>query len=141
MMDVEESLQRFGLHPASDVLEEIRLLLIEETARESRQQGDGDTELMKLCCVQLFAAGQLEDIRLIYLAKAASMDAAAAIDVQLLCGAGLPETKRYLAHQHDDVGRAALAQIVESERAGDFTDFSVGTQMDAYRDYYSEDED
>jgi len=140
VMDVEESLRRYGLSPAPTALADVRQLLADETARESREQGAGDTELMRLCCVQLFAGANVEDVRAVYLAKTASMDADAAIEVQLLCGAGLDETKRYLAGQDDEVARAALSRIVDSEGAGDFTDFAVATQMDAYREYYSDDE-
>jgi hypothetical protein len=60
---------------------------------ERRSQGDGDTALTKLCCVQLFNAGVLDDVLLIWQAKEASWDAHNAIDVQLLRGAGLKETK------------------------------------------------
>jgi hypothetical protein len=66
---------------------------------ERRGQGDGDTALTKLCCVQLFNAGVLDDVLLIWQAKEASWDAHNAIDVQLLGGAGLKETKAYLGDQ------------------------------------------
>ena len=32
-------------------------MLQAQTTLERQSQGDGDTELMKLCCVQLFNAG------------------------------------------------------------------------------------
>jgi len=59
-----------------------------EAGKERRAQGDGDTELMKLCCVQLFNAGAVGDALAIWRAKTASWDAHCSIDVQLLCGAG-----------------------------------------------------
>ncbi|MGW2520803.1 hypothetical protein ACWC09_28050 [Streptomyces sp. NPDC001617] len=74
-MDEDESLHRYGLHPAGADLDEVRGLLAEQTRLETRAQGDGDTELMKLCCVQLFNAGVLEDVLPIGQAKSASMDA------------------------------------------------------------------
>ncbi|MCZ4511460.1 hypothetical protein O3Q52_25380 [Streptomyces sp. ActVer] len=58
-MDEDESLHRYGLHPAGANLDEVRGLLAARTRLEKRAQGDGDTELMKLCCVQLFNAGTL----------------------------------------------------------------------------------
>ncbi|MFJ7048809.1 hypothetical protein ACIQVC_36210 [Streptomyces sp. NPDC101112] len=39
---------------------------------------------MKPCCVQLFNAGSLDDVLLIWKAKSASMDADGSIDIQLL---------------------------------------------------------
>jgi hypothetical protein len=47
---------------------------------------------MKLCCVQLFNAGDLDDVLRVWAAKRASFDVGCSIDVQLLCGgcAGLP---------------------------------------------------
>ena len=41
-------------------------------ARERQRQGDGDTKLMKLCCVQLFNAGLPADVLLIWQAKESS---------------------------------------------------------------------
>ncbi|WP_063857212.1 MULTISPECIES: hypothetical protein [unclassified Kitasatospora] len=48
-MDEDECLRRYGLRPGGADLDEIRLLLAERTARERRSQGEGDTEVMKLC--------------------------------------------------------------------------------------------
>ena len=80
-MDEDESLHRYGLHPTGTDLDEVRDLLTAQTRLEKRAQGDGDTELMKLCCVQLFCAGVLDDVLLIWRAKTASMDADGSIDI------------------------------------------------------------
>ena len=56
-MDEDESLRRYGLRPAETDLDAIRQLLAEQTELEHHRQGDADTALMKLCCVQLFNAG------------------------------------------------------------------------------------
>jgi hypothetical protein len=77
--------------------------------------GAGNTELMKLCCVQLFSAGLLQDVLLIWRAKVASMDADASIDVHLLCGAGLNETKAFL----ESLEEAAKTALVESSVASE----------------------
>jgi hypothetical protein len=68
----DESLRRYGLSPAAGDLDEVREILAVQAARERRHQGDGDTELMKLCCVQLFNAGFLTDALLIWHAKESS---------------------------------------------------------------------
>jgi hypothetical protein len=61
----DESLRRYGLYPADGHWDEVREMLAVQAARERQHQGDGDTELMKLCCVQLFNAGFLPDVLLI----------------------------------------------------------------------------
>ena len=83
-------------------------------------EGDGNTELMKLCCVQLFNAGIPDDVRTIWEAKASSWDAHCSIDVQVLCGAGLEQTKAYLVGLESDNAVAALAYVLSCEEAGDF---------------------
>jgi hypothetical protein len=132
----DESLRRYGLRPAGADLDQVRQLLDTQAALERRSQGDGDTGLMKLCCVQLFDAGSLDDVLRIWAAKRASFDAGCSIDVQLLCGAGLEETKAYLAADGSDGAAAALDCLLCCEQAGDFTDFSVENRSRWYREYY-----
>ncbi|WP_460068837.1 hypothetical protein [Streptomyces sp. YKOK-I1] len=135
-MDEDESLHRYGLHPAGADLDEVRGLLTARTRLEKRAQGDGDTELMKLCCVQLFNAAVLEDVLLIWRAKTAGMDADCSIDIQLLCGSGLATTKAYLSSRHLPEAGAALRRLLRCEAAGDFEDFSVEGLSARYADYY-----
>jgi hypothetical protein len=132
----DESLRRYGLRPTGEDLDEVRELLKTQTALERQSHGDGDTDLMKLCCVQLFHAGDLRDVLLIWQAKSSSWDALHSIDVQLLCGAGLDQTKAYLADEGSESTAAALDYLLECEAAGDFTDFSVERQSDWYSSYY-----
>ncbi|WP_405731216.1 hypothetical protein OG607_33005 [Streptomyces sp. NBC_01537] len=124
-MDEEASIDRYGLHPVGTDLDEVRELLRVQTGHELPSQGAGDTELMKLCCVQLFNGSTLDDTLLIWRAKTASMDAACSIDVQLLCGQGLAETKAYFANLRTSEAEAALQQVLECEEAGGFEGFSV----------------
>ena len=65
-MNEDESLQRYGLRPTGDALDQVRGILQEQAALECRRQGDGDTTLMKLCCVQLFNAGSPDDVLAIW---------------------------------------------------------------------------
>ncbi|MGI5137417.1 MULTISPECIES: hypothetical protein [unclassified Streptomyces] len=136
-MDEDESLHRYGLHPAGASLDEVRELLALQTQMEQVAQGNGDTELMKLCCVQLFNAGALDDVLLIWKAKSASMDADCSIDVQLLCGSGLPDTKAYLSAQRLPEAKAVLRRLLDAEEAGDFEDFSVEGHSAQYAAYYT----
>ena len=136
-MDEDDSLRQYGLHPVGANLDEVRALLTVQTRLEGRAQGDGDTALMKLCCVQLFNAGTLEDVLLIWWAKSASMDADCSIDVQLLCGSGLATTKAYLSSQHLPEAEAALRQLLRCEAAADFEDFSVEGHSAFYAAYYA----
>lgn len=138
-MDEDESLHRYGLHPRGESLDEVRELLSLQAANERVAQGRGDVALMKLCCVQLFNAGELGDVVFIWRAKTASMDADCSIDVQLLCGAGLVETKAFLASQPMPEAEAALRYLAACETAGDFEDFSVTKWSESYADYYTED--
>ncbi|WP_326604320.1 hypothetical protein [Streptomyces sp. NBC_01800] len=135
-MDEDESLHRYGLHPTGADLDEVRGLLRAQTRLEQRAQGDGDTELMKLCCVQLFNAGALDDVLLIWNAKTASMDAGCSIDIQLLCGSGLVSTKAHLASQRSPEADAALQRLLVCEQAGDFDGFSAAMLSAQYAAYY-----
>ena len=135
-MTEDEHLAAFGLRPSPEDLPAIRSVLDAETSRERTAQGSGDTELMKLCCVQLFNSGRPDDILLIWRAKDASFDAACSIDVQLLCGSGLQQTKTYLSEQATPDAQAALSYLTECEEAGDFVDFSVVECTREWSSYY-----
>ncbi|MFI7553237.1 hypothetical protein ACIBQ2_26245 [Micromonospora sediminimaris] len=135
-MDEDELLHRYGLHPAAEHLDQIRDLLTAQTELERQSQGHGDTEVMKLCCVQLFNAGVMSDVLTIWRAKSSSWDASCSIDVQLLCGGGLAGTQAYLLTEGSEDAAQALDYIRRSEAAGDFADFSVEKQAASYADYY-----
>ncbi|MFJ6728511.1 hypothetical protein ACIQPQ_26805 [Streptomyces sp. NPDC091281] len=136
-MNEDDSLERYGLRPEGDDLEEVRRLLRAHTERERRAQGDGDTLLMRLCCVQLFNAGHLDDVLLVWGAKTASMDAFCSIDVQLLCGAGLSETRAHLAAQDGPEAAAALSRVDECDEAGDFESFTAEEWSARYAEHYA----
>ncbi|MFJ8694241.1 hypothetical protein [Streptomyces roseolilacinus] len=136
-VDEEQWLLRHGLRPDERGLDEVRTLLEEQIRLERRSQGDGDTPLMKLCCVQLFHAGRLDDVPLIWRAKTAGFDAHCSIDVQLLCGAGLSRTKAYLESRQDAESRAALERLLHCEEADDFDGFSPARQSALYVAYYA----
>lgn len=137
-MNVEQSIKIYGLQPKTSNLDQIRRILREEIERERHQQGLGNTELIKLCCIQLFSVGQLGDVNLIWQAKTASMDSDGSVDIQLLCGAGLGETKKFLRKLNLDWSRAALTRIEECEESRDFDGFSTAEQMKFYREYYGD---
>lgn len=137
-MTEDEHLVAFGLRPRTEDLPAIRSLLASQTARERAAEGEGDTTLMKLCCVQLFNSGELADVLRIWRAKQASFDAAASIDVQLLCVAGLDQTRAYLSEQGSAEAEAALRYLTECEAAGDFDDFSVQAYASWWSTYYGD---
>ena len=132
-MDENESLRRFGLRPEAADLDEIRAALHAQAQLDQMEQ---NTELMKLCCVQLFNAGPVEDSLTVWRAKESSWDAHNAIDVQLLCGAGLAATQAYLEAEGSEEATAALAYLRDCEAAGDFTGFSVSEQAAWYAEYF-----
>jgi hypothetical protein len=129
----DESLRRYGLRPSPADLPQIRKALLAEADLE---QQDQDTELMKLCCVQLFNAGQLDDVLLIWQAKESSFDAHCSIDVQLLCGAGLAATKAHLEADGSPDAAHALEYLLGCEAAGNFDGFSVTEQARWWAEYY-----
>lgn len=131
-MTEDQALEEFGLRPSLEALNRIRELLLTESDRERQSQGAGDTELMKLLCVQLFSRGLVGDVLRIWHAKTSSFDSDCSFDVQLLCGPGLQPTKRYLEEQTCEEARSALARIAH----GDFEDFSPETWLEYHRQYY-----
>ena len=136
----EECLRRFGTSPAHEQLEEIRAVLDAETQRERQAQGRGDTQIMRLCCFLLFRAGLLEDVPRIWRAKTSSMDADASIDLQLLCGAGLERTKKYLRELGSDEAEAASRRLLTNEVSGELDGFSVDVYAASQEAYYAGDE-
>jgi hypothetical protein len=135
-MTEDDLLERFGLPPHESALDEIRSILERESARERSEQGAGDTEVIRLCCAQLFSHGHTDDVLRIWSAKSASFDADISVDVQLLCGPGLVETTEFLRMNSDPAAAAALARIVKCECAGDFDDFDPKSALAGYRHYY-----
>ena len=139
-MKIEEIIIEFGIKIKFADLEKIRNLLDRQIELESKGQGNGDTELMKLFCVQLFGFGAPGDILRIWRAKSASFDASVSIDVQLLCGAGLEATKLYLRSRAESTAAEALSQIAKCESAGDFEHFDPELALSRYEAYYVEPE-
>ena len=132
-MDEDENLRRYGLRPSVDDLDECRDIL---RAQARPGQEDQDTELMKLSCVQLFNAGHLNDVLTIWQAKESSWDAHCALDVQLLCAAGLDATKAHLTADGSEAAAEALRYLDECEAAGDFNQFFVDQHALSWARYY-----
>ncbi len=135
-MNIDEIIEKFGLMPEQEDINTIRDLLRDQIAKETREQGSGDTEVMRLLCVQLFNFGNVEDISLIWDAKMTSMDAGIAIEVQLLCGIGIEQTKEYLLNCTYQWANKVFQYLIECEQSGDFLNFSKENQMDFYREYF-----
>lgn len=90
----DKLLTKYTLNPNIKNLEEIRNLLHEEMAIENLE----DHEYLKTLCFLLFIIGDVNDSILIWKAKNKDFDAVCYIDGEFLCGAGLKETKVYLAN-------------------------------------------
>ncbi|GAB3452210.1 hypothetical protein [Actinophytocola sediminis] len=140
-MNADECLARYGLRPDPSVLPELRALLAHETeieraayAGESAADDiETDHELMRLVSAQLFGIGSLADVPLLWRAKRTSMDTSSAIDIQMLCGAGLDETEAYLSANGPE---EALDYLRQCRDAGDFDDFTPAGRMVEYEWYY-----
>ena len=131
-MDEDELLAAYGTRPPTDALPRIRELL-DALAREGAA---ADTLSMKLLCVHLFNTASVDDVLRIWRAKESSWDAHAAIDVRLLCGAGLDVTKSHLAQDGSDEARAALDHITACEAAGDFEEFDPESETAYFEHWY-----
>lgn len=129
---VEAQLEKYTLNPNPKFAEEIREIIHQEIADENRE----DNEILKLSCAQLFAIGQVEDSLLIWRAKQSDFDAACYLDIQLLCGAGLEQTKAFLSNQDTPEAKEALKYLLECEEAGDFDEFTVESQDQEHHRYF-----
>ncbi len=133
-MTTEESIARYGLRPVEKHLADIRAILADDVQAELDGRGRED-DLALLCCVQLFSAALPDDSLVIWAAKSASFDLDCYLGIQLLCGAGLEATKRYLAGHPGPEAKDALNSILESEKWDDFENFAPDEYM-AYHERY-----
>lgn len=124
--DADQHLATYGLHVAPDQVPIVRDVLMRETRREAdtyagRGTIPGNTQLMRICAVQLWHAGAVEDVLLVHRARRSSMDATGAVDAELMLGAGVARTKAYLATLATDEARQILEEIawVEDSYAAD----------------------
>jgi hypothetical protein len=136
-MNTEESLEQFGLVPSDEALPRIRALLAREADAERHGRPRVD-DLALLCCVQLFSRGIEEDVLRVWDARQSGFDLACYIDVQLLCGAGLEETKRFLSTQTSVNALQALAYLDKCEKARDFAEFSIQGYLDEKPRYFGQ---
>lgn len=134
-MTCDESLKSFGFVPNDEFLDSIRHLLQKEIELESKGE-QREEDLALLCCVQLFAKGLVEDSLLIWRAKVSGFDLGSYLDVHLLCGAGLEETKQFLEEHSSEESKASLRYIEQCEMAGDFLNWSQESQSQYYRNYF-----
>lgn len=96
----------------------------------------GDQFLMRLLCGLLFSLGHAEDSLSVWRAKQCNFDTHCGIDVAFLCGAGLEETKAFLAAVGTDEAAAALEYIRHCEACGNFAGFSVAGKVAELRRFY-----
>jgi hypothetical protein len=133
-MTEDDVIKEFGFVVRSADLPRIRSLLVQETSKMKTSKGN--EALARLLCVQLFAHGNVEDSLLVWRAKRSNFDAGSAIDVQLMCGAGLEATQEYLRNAQSDEAAEALKYLNECERAGDFQSWSPHQHLDFWHNYY-----
>jgi hypothetical protein len=129
LMTYNEVLLKFGLPAHPQFRDEIRQLLMEEIvlARESKDR----EEMLRLLTVQLFSIGNVEDSLIIWAAKRSNFDASIIVDIEAVCGAGLAETKAYLARINDSSAKEALEYLIGCEQGGQFTGWKSQSTIDA----------
>lgn len=132
-MGLDDVFGRFGFSPSNEDIPEIRRILDFETENGL----DADTEVMRLCCVYLFSNRSRDDVLRIWRAKRPSMDADGAVDVDLMLGPGLTETKAFLKTVDELEAPHALQWIEECEDAGDLSGFEFEDRLAFERRYYS----
>lgn len=133
-MTYEEALAAFGLPAEPRFRDDLRRLLVEEIERAGRDE-DGE-EMLRALCVQLFSLGFVEDAPLLWRAKRANFDMWCGLDIQLLCGAGLAQTRALLAGVGDEAAADALQYLDTCVEAGDFDGWTPARTIDQYRDYF-----
>jgi hypothetical protein len=133
-MNDTEAIQKFGL-PANPTSREEICAAFEQALRNEGTE-ESDHELILCLAAQLFSIGNVEDCLLIWRAKSDNFDLGCSIDVQLLCGAGIEETKSYLAAHGSEDALKALKYLQRGIEAGDFKDWSVPKWIAYYRRYY-----
>ena len=122
--EADQYLVTHGLRVAVDMLPTVREILIRETRHERAAYSGagtipGNTSLMRICAVQLWHAGVVEDALLIHRARRTSMDATGAVDGQLMLGAGVARTKEYLTALGTVEAREILNDIAWLEESYD----------------------
>ncbi|MET7866496.1 hypothetical protein [Micromonospora taraxaci] len=129
--DADEYLAAHGLRVDAGRVPVVRDILIRETRHEADFYAGtgtvpGNTQLMRICAVQLWHAGAVEDALLVSRARGTSMDATGAIDAELMLGAGVARTQEYVGALHTDEAREILDEIAwvrESYDAGRYAAF------------------
>lgn len=91
---------------------------------------------MRLLCGLLFTLGNAEDSLVVWRAKQCNFDTHCGIDVAFICGAGLEETKTYLAAAGSEEATAALKYLRKCEECCNFAEFSVAGEIVNLRRFY-----
>ncbi len=131
---VAAALSRHGLPAKLADRPMIVTALEEQIVLETREEGD--QYVMRLLCVQIFSLGLAEDAPVIWRAKSCNFDTMCGIDVHLLCGAGLEQTKSFLEGADTEDAVEALAHLRKCEACGNLDGFSVERASAEHREYY-----
>ena len=133
-MTCDEALAKFELVPQLSQLDEIRQALLDEMKwrRQDEDDGEDHDDLLLVLCVQLFAAGQVEDSLNVWRAKQNDFDAACYIDGEFLCGAGLKKTIDYLEQQNTEESLEVLDYVLLKDWEG----FTPEEHLEHYRRYF-----
>jgi len=132
MNESDELLSTFGIIPPTEKRQEILALLLKEIDNEDSESN----EYLKTLCILLFSIGNVQDAINIWKAKSKNFDAGAYIDVQLLVGAGLDETKAYLLSVDDRNAKEAYDYLIKCEKSGDFIDFNNDKYLESIKRYF-----
>lgn len=115
-------LQEIQAAPERDSTGLLRHILQLEGA--DRRNGDNEEYFENLywCGFLLSRAGDTADVLPLWRAKNINFDTGCGFDAQMLVGAGVEETIRYLRHKGDAEANAAADYIAKCRASGDFDD-------------------
>ena len=104
-------------HPLAQVLMEQEVL-----AHENDDDSYVDDNLV-LCAHILFKLGRVEDSLIIWRAKGINYDTQTGISTELIAGAGIDETLKYLRSVNSSYALAALEDFHKFAEPGEFEEF------------------
>lgn len=134
LMTDDDAIRQYGLPSFAEHRPAILTALEAQLKLEENEEGDHD--LIKCLVVQLLSIGNVEDSLIIWRAKSTNFDLMCGLDVQFICGAGIEQTRNYLAQTDTDESHDALKYLDECIDSGDFKNWTPAKWIAYYRYYF-----
>lgn len=131
-MTEEQLLEAFRGRAAFEI-EDVRRVLVDVLAGTTPVES-GD--VIRLCCLLLCNNGDPKDSLLIWQVHQADQDLSGAVHVEMLCGAGIDDTKAYLRSCEENIALKALEYIGHFEAEGTFENFKPELYVEDWKSYF-----